>query len=134
MTANQGRRRLLKQLCASGMTTLVGCRWDGETSSPLGAPPPSGAAVPSVPGTQPPAPVGSTAWDPAVPPLLVGSNATFDLSRTLPASIAHGGRFAIDASGPPLPVGMTLSTIGILAVGAAAIGTVAGVVFTYEAP
>jgi len=67
-----------------------------------------------------------------VPPLLVGTNSTFDLSTTLPNGIARGGKFSIDSIGAALPAGMMFSTAGILAVGSAAIGTVNGVIFTYE--
>jgi hypothetical protein len=65
---------------------------------------------------------------------MVGSDSAFDLSRTLPPGISRGGRFGVDSIGAPLPVGMTLSTAGILAVGSAAIGVVTNVIFTYEAP
>ncbi len=73
-------------------------------------------------------------WNPSVPPLLVGSNAAFNLASTLPASVVQGGKFALDSSGATLPVGMSLTTAGILAVGTASIGTVTGVIFTYETP
>jgi len=69
-----------------------------------------------------------------VPPLLVGTNATFNLSSTLPSAVPKGGRFGLDPSGPLLPRGMTLSSAGLLAVGSASIGSVAGVIFTYETP
>jgi hypothetical protein len=133
MTENQGRRRLLKQLCAAGMTTLAGCRWESESSSPLGASPSPSAVVPSLPSPPPSPASGASAWEPAVPPLLVGSDSTFDLSRTLPPSVPRGGTFGIDTSGAPLPAGMTFSPAGVLAVGTAQITTVAGVIFTYEA-
>jgi hypothetical protein len=64
----------------------------------------------------------------------VGSGETFDLSTTLPDSIAHGGTFGIDASGSRLPAGMTLTADGILSVGSAAVSTVSGIVFTYDSP
>lgn len=84
------------------------------------------------PAPTPPTSTHSAAWDPAVPPLLVGSSTSFDLSRTLPASIARNGRFGVDPAGAPLPAGMTLTPAGILSVGTAAIATVGGVIFTYE--
>jgi hypothetical protein len=64
----------------------------------------------------------------------VGSNATFNLSTTLPVGVTRGGKFGLDPSGPLLPRGMSLSVDGILAVGSASIGSVAGVIFTYETP
>jgi len=64
--------------------------------------------------------------------LLVNSNSTFNLANTLPTGIARGGRFGLDSSGAPLPAGMSLTPAGILSVGSASIGTVTGVVFTYE--
>jgi hypothetical protein len=64
----------------------------------------------------------------------VGSGATFDLVKTLPASIKRGGTFGVSASGAALPAGMTLSTVGILAIGNAAVAAVVGVVFTYAEP
>jgi hypothetical protein len=66
--------------------------------------------------------------------LVVGSGATFDLGSTLPSSVGRGGVFGIDTAGTRLPAGMSLSTAGILAVGSATVGSVAGVIFTYDAP
>lgn len=82
----------------------------------------------------PPVAPSSSAWNPSVPPLLVKSSASFDLAATLPLGVIKGGKFAIDASGAALPVGMLLTSAGILSVGTAAVGTVSGVIFTYETP
>jgi hypothetical protein len=133
MTYELDRRRLLRRGLAVAATALAGCRWESETASPLGAPPSEETAAAPTP-SPPPASPAVQSWDPIVPPLLVGSHLTFDLSRTLPASIARGGRFSVDTAGAPLPRGMSLSTAGLLAVGTAAIGSVVGVVFAYEAP
>ena len=69
-----------------------------------------------------------------MPALTVNSGATFDLSSTLPTGVTRGGTFGVDPSGARLPAGMSLSSSGILAVGTATLGTVTGVVFTYDAP
>ena len=76
----------------------------------------------------------ATEWAPRLPVLISGSGATFDLTTTLPTSVKRGGVFGIDSSGQRLPAGMSLSARGLLAVGTAAIGSVAGVIFTYDAP
>jgi hypothetical protein len=52
----------------------------------------------------------------------------------LPSAVKRGGTFGIDASGARLPAGMTLTPAGLLSVGSASVGTIAGVVFTYDAP
>lgn len=62
-----------------------------------------------------------------------GSGATFDLAATLPAGVARGGVFGVSSSGAPLPTGMTLTAAGILSTGAATVGEVVGVIFTYSA-
>jgi hypothetical protein len=66
--------------------------------------------------------------------MLISSGAIFDMSSTLPATVARGGAFGVDASGTRLPAGMSLSSTGLLSVGSAAVGSVAGVIFTYDAP
>jgi hypothetical protein len=123
------RRQLLKHGLAVAVTALAGCGGGSDASSPLGAPP-----APAPPPTPPTPPAAPTAWSPYVPALIVGSGATFDLTSTLPTSISRGGRFSIDSAGSRLPAGMSLSTAGILAVGSAAIGSVTGVIFTYDTP
>ena len=57
-----------------------------------------------------------------------------DLTLTLPDSVAKGGNFGLASAGAGLPVGMTLSRQGILAIGTAVPGPVVGVVFTYTEP
>ena len=66
--------------------------------------------------------------------MTVGSGASFDLATTLPAGVTRGGVFGVDSAGAPLPIGMRLSSSGVLAVGTATVGTVSGVLFTYEEP
>lgn len=131
---NSARRRLLQGGIAAVLGTLAGCDDGGDASSPIGmAPPEPPAPAPAPPSPSPtPPPATPAAWNPAVPPLLVGTNSTFDLSSTLPNGIARGGKFGIDSAGAGLPAGMTFSAAGLLAVGSAAIGTVNGVIFTYE--
>jgi hypothetical protein len=63
--------------------------------------------------------------------LIVGGGASFNLAITLPVGVNPGGTFGVDANGPSLPPGMTLSSAGILSVGTAAVGTVTGISFTY---
>ncbi len=118
---NAGRRQLLKHGLAVAVTSLAGCRLGGDSSTPFGA-------------TEEPPPAAATEWAPRLPVLISGSGATFDLTTTLPTSVKRGGVFGIDSSGQRLPAGMSLSARGLLAVGTAAIGSVAGVIFTYDAP
>jgi hypothetical protein len=63
-----------------------------------------------------------------------GSGSTIDLASTLPTGVVAGGGFGISSTGAALPVGMTLSPAGILSVGTASTGVVAGIVFTYAEP
>ena len=129
MTLKADRRALLKYAAAATAGALAGCRWDSDAASPLGAPFET-VAAPTAPTAAPP----EADWVPNVPPMTVGSGARFDLSSTLPARVTRGGAFGVDASGARLPAGMNLSVAGLLSVGSAAIGTIAGVIFTYDAP
>lgn len=58
-----------------------------------------------------------------------------NLAPTLPLGTRLGGPFGLDAVSAPLPAGVTLSPLGVIAV---AIGTppitVSNVVFTYDEP
>lgn len=134
------RRRLLQSSVGVAITALAGCGGGSDASLPVGVAPSPPAPGPTPPPAPPPAPSpappppGPAAWVPYVPALVVGSGATFDLSSTLPPSVNRGGIFGIDMGGSRLPTGMTLSTRGILSVGTAAIGTITGVIFTYDAP
>ena len=126
------RRTLLKYAAATAAGAVAGCRWDSVTASRSGAPLENGAD-PTAP-TAPTPPPADAAWVPDVPSMTVGSGTSFDLNSTLPARVARGGAFGVDASGARLPSGMILSAAGLLSVGSAARGTVAGVIFTYDAP
>ena len=128
MTYEIDRRRLLQRGLAVAATALAGCRWESDSASPLGAPPSDGTAAAPTP-SQPPAPAE---WTPTIPAMVVGSGTSFDLGSTLPVGAKRGGSFSIDPTGARLPVGMNLSPTGILSVGTASIGSVAGVIFTYE--
>jgi len=75
-----------------------------------------------------------TGWNVGPLYLVVDSGATVDLALTLPSNIIKGGTFGVSPSGSALPIGMTLSTLGILALGSATVGTFNGVVFTYTEP
>ncbi len=137
MKEENHRRRLFKGALAVAVTTVAGCRWDSDTSLPLGGAPSAEATPAPAPASNPPSspePSGAGTWSPYVPALIVGTSASFDLNTTLPSGIKRGGMFGIDPSGPRLPAGMSLTAAGILAVGSAAIGTVAGVIFTYDVP
>lgn len=113
------RRFLLGGLVVAG-TALTGCGGSDDSSPVVNSPAPS----PSAPAT----------WTPNVPALTANSGATFDLSASLPSGVTRGGTFSIDPSGARLPAGMSLSSSGVIAVGTAALGTVTGVIFTYDAP
>ena len=71
---------------------------------------------------------------------VVGQSTSIDLSLTLPAGVVKGGGatagtgFSVDPSGAKLPIGMSLSPSGILSLGTAAIGSTAGVIFSYTEP
>jgi len=60
-----------------------------------------------------------------------GDASTFDLASTLPPGIARGGVFAVDASGPTLPAGVSLSSDGILSAASQSPASVSGVIFSY---
>ncbi|MGH6611071.1 MAG: hypothetical protein ACRECQ_12525 [Burkholderiaceae bacterium] len=102
---------------------------DEDDASTVAATPP--AAAPPPPAAAPPPAAPSGAWVVNPPSFAVGSGATFNLANTLPAGVARGGVFGVSSSGAPLPTGMTLTPAGILGVGTATVGNVAGVVFTY---
>jgi hypothetical protein len=143
-----GRRRLF---AAAGAAVLAGCDWLGGENqvdaasatpgSPGAAPPPGAGVAPPPPGGSPapapaPAPApGSSApvWAPQ-PSFVAGSQTPFDLAATLPAGIVRGGVFSIDASGAPLPSGMTMTAAGLLYAGTARVGTTTGVIFKYAEP
>jgi hypothetical protein len=95
--------------------------------------PPPPAPSPSPPAAPPPPPA-TVAWDVGAINFTVGSGATKDLAATLPTGVAKGGTFGVSASGAALPVGMTLSATGILAISTAPVGPVIGVIFTYAEP
>lgn len=111
-----GRRTVLSFGVGAGALILLGC--DVSEQAP--------------PAESPPA--ASTAWVVNPPSLAVGSGATFNLATTLPAGVARGGAFGVSTAGANLPTGMTLTPAGILSVGAAIVGSVSGVVFTYATP
>jgi hypothetical protein len=107
-----GRRTVLKWGLGAGALWLLGCGGSDES----------------------PTPGASPAWVVSSPSFAVGSGAAFNLANTLPAGVARGGSFGVSPSGAQLPAGMTLTSAGILSVGTAAVGSVAGVVFTYATP
>jgi hypothetical protein len=121
-----GRRTVLCFGLASGALSLVGCGVSGDDGV--------SADASALPPAQTPAAPASEAWVVNPPSFAVGSGATFNLAATLPAGVARGGAFGVSPSGAGLTAGMTLAPVGILSVGTATVGSVAGVVFTYSAP
>lgn len=115
------RRHLLQHGLALAAVALVGCGGAETDAQPVG-------------GGQTSAPPPASPWVVTVPTLLVGGGASFDLAQTLPPDVVRGGVFGIDPSGAPLPSGMLLNANGTLSVGSASVGTVAGVLFTYDEP
>ena len=99
----------------AGALSLLGCGGGGGNESA-----PSAAISP--------------AWVVNSPTFAVDSDASFNLTNTLPAGVARGGSFGVSPAGAQLPAGMTLTSAGLLSVGTAAVGSVDGVVFTYATP
>lgn len=76
-------------------------------------------------------------WTVDPPPVLIAgaTGVVFDLAPSLPANVRRGGRFAVTASGRPLPAGVVLAPAGILSLtGATVVGVTEGVVFAYDEP
>lgn len=132
---NVTRRRLSAGLCLGLLSALTGCggSTDSIVSSSSSSAPPTGSA----PGAAAPA-FGAPragAWDVAPShALTLSPGASFDLAATLPPTVAPGGVFEVDASGAPLPAGITLVPSGLITVASSANGSVAGVVFRYTPP
>jgi hypothetical protein len=67
--------------------------------------------------------------------LVAGSSAsTFDLKATLPSIAKPGGIFSVDRAGAPLPIGVALTSDGVLSASGAFAGATPGVVFVYVEP
>lgn len=73
-------------------------------------------------------------WAPGPLSLITGGAAVIALADTLPPGVARGGRFGVDASGDPLPAGVTLTPDGLLSGAGASSAAMAQVVFTYLEP
>ena len=117
------RRRFSVGLCLGLATTFAGCGGSFEEQ------PVATVRGPVTFGAKP------AVWE--VAPnhaLALPAGTTFDLAATLPKTVRPGGVFAVDASGAPLPTGITLMPTGLLAISSAATGTTAGVVFRYTPP
>jgi hypothetical protein len=147
------RRTFLMCGFLGSQALLAGCGGgggSGSESAALGVTPavaggtPTPAPAPIAPAPTP-APVATPTPTPAPAPaawalqdslaIVIGSATTVDLRPTLPSGLASGGRFEVDASGSPLPGGVSLSTDGVLSVAAnAAAGVAVGVVFAYIEP
>ena len=67
--------------------------------------------------------------------LAASAVSSYDLNSSLPPTVKRGGRFNLSANGSALPVGVALSAAGILSSTVVArLGTVTGVVFSYDEP
>jgi len=117
------RRKVLGFGLGAGALLLLGCDFSNQEAPAAAASPPAAAPPPA-----------SAAWVVNPPSFAVGGGATFNLAATLPAGVARGGAFGVSSAGAKLPTGMTLTPTGILSVGVATVGSVAGVVFTYASP
>ena len=117
-----GRRSVLRFGLGAGALLLLGCEVSEQDAS-------ASAATPA-----PAPPAASSAWVVNPPSFAVGSGAMFNLATTLPVGVARGGAFGVSTAGARLPTGMALTPAGILSVGTATVGSVAGVVFTYSSP
>ena len=112
-----GRRTVLGYGLRAGALLLLGCEVGQQDAS-------TSADTPGAPA----------AWVVNPPSFAVGGGGTFNLANTLPVGVVRGGVFDVSSSGAKLPTGMTLTSAGILSVGSASVGSVAGVVFTYASP
>ena len=110
-----GRRTVLGFGLGAGALLILGCEVREQDS-------PASADISAT----------SAAWVVNPPSFAVGGGGTFNLSNTLPIGVTRGGQFGVSSSGAKLPTGMTLTPAGILSVGSASVGSVAGVVFTYS--
>src|SRR6266850_5224957 len=132
------RRALLFAVAMVGAgTSLVACGGSGGGAPTTGGPPPSPTPAPAPSPAPVPPPPTALVWAVDPPPtLLAGAiSILFDLAPTLPAQIRRGGQFGVAASGARLPVGVTLTPLGILlATDIASVGATSGVVFTYTEP
>ena len=139
------RRRFSVGLCLGLLATLAGCGGSSDGVSSLvsslnrqtGPGIDTGSKTDSNASIAPSTSTGTvpTAWD-VVPnrALALAAGTTFDLAATLPSSVRTGGTFELDASGAPLPAGITLLPTGLLTVSSSATGDTAGVVFRYTPP
>jgi hypothetical protein len=121
---NPDRRRLLEKGLAVAAVAVVGIG-TGCQASPT-------KRNPIAPSESDANPSNRASWTPWIPPLAVGGS--FDLADTLPPNVPRGGWFGLDDSGGPLPAGLSLSPAGILSVRTAGVGSVNGVIFTYDTP
>lgn len=147
---NLNRRAILTLGLLGAQSLIAACGGGGGGSSKTStdkvsaATPPSAAPPAETPAAPPAAPASAPAPAPAPAPVwnvlqslvfVAGKSGTVDLNTTLPAGVARGGTFSVDASGLPLPVGTTLSANGLLSIAAAAtVGITSGIVFAYSAP
>lgn len=98
-------------------------------------PQPTSPSAPSPVQTPPPPETNLPSWNINPKPIFTAeTNSSYDLSNTLPTSVKKGGTFSVDPNGAPLPIGMVLSSSGILYVGTATAGEVSDVIFNYDEP
>ncbi|MBB4844019.1 hypothetical protein HNP55_002555 [Paucibacter oligotrophus] len=136
------RRSFLTVSVAGQALGLAACGGGSAGSPPAPAPLPAPAPAPV-----PPAPIPPPTATPAPPPaaadwnlgpalyLVANGQVSLDLATSLPSGYAKGGVFGVDASGTPLPAGLTLTPAGLLsAEPGASLGSLAGLVFSYQEP
>lgn len=120
--------------CATWLAACGGGTPDDQLGAAVPGVSPGPAPAPSTSPSTSPAPAAAEAWNVGPLYFAAGSGATLDLAATLPNGVQRGGTFGTSPAGAPLPVGMALSAAGILSIGAATVGDVNGVVFTYSEP
>ncbi len=139
------RRTVLACGLAGAQALLTGCGGgDGGEPEPAAREEPSGTTGGGTGsggaggGTSggPTTPVNLPEWTVGIPLAFANAAAaSVDLSLTLPATIAKGGAFAVDAAGSRLPEGVTLSSAGILSIAAgASVSVTSGIIFSYTEP
>ena len=130
------RRTLLGLALVTVESTLAACGGGSSTAVAASSevpPAPSPAPTPT-PTPSPPPPAPTIAWEVgAVLRMVADSISRVELDVTLPAAVRRGGTFGLHSSSAPLPAGITLSPNGwLLASQSARIGSISGVVFTYN--
>lgn len=137
------RRSFLTVSVAGQALGLAACGGGAVGSPPAPAPVPVPPPAPAPPPVVVPPPTATPALPPAAadwnlgPALYLVANGqvSLDLATSLPSGYAKGGVFGVDASGTPLPAGLRLTPAGLLSADpGASLGSLAGLVFSYQEP